>query len=228
MGLETTLGGARVRFRRPLTTISLFASTLSRTGWVGAPKLTLFPGAGNHRYATAHMAWSQKFRLTSEATGKRELWPAGLLNSSHFGWCNMFDSQRVGERPYGPCSQPALLLAQIYFNWRRFTSRKNPSVHSIQVCIDSRSLTFWTNRLCNNLMLSWGQQPMFTWRLWLVNRPATREAAGVLLPPQKLSSSLEKSVGHSWKLLDIGWKIWAPLRKLFATPGVPSWLRAYL
>jgi len=38
---------------------------------------------------------------------------------------------------------------------------------------------------------------------------------------------LEKSVGHSWKLLDIVWKIWAPLRKLFATPGVPSWLRAW-
>jgi len=26
----------------------------------------------------------------------------------------------------------------------------------------------------------------------------------------------------------IFWKFWAPLRKLFATPGVPSWLRACL
>jgi len=30
------------------------------------------------------------------------------------------------------------------------------------------------------------------------------------------------------KLLDIVQKIWAPLRKLFAPPGVPSWLRACL
>jgi len=33
---------------------------------------------------------------------------------------------------------------------------------------------------------------------------------------------LENPVEHSWKLLDIVWKIWAPLRKLFVTPGVPS------
>ena len=31
---------------------------------------------------------------------------------------------------------------------------------------------------------------------------------------------LEKCVGHNLKLLDIFWKIWAPLRKLFALPGV--------
>ena len=36
-----------------------------------------------------------------------------------------------------------------------------------------------------------------------------------------------KAVGHRWKLLDIVWKFWAPLRKLFASPGVPSWLRAW-
>jgi len=28
--------------------------------------------------------------------------------------------------------------------------------------------------------------------------------------------------------LDIVFKIWATLRKLFATSGVPSWLRAWL
>jgi len=32
----------------------------------------------------------------------------------------MFESQRVGERPYGLSSQPAQLLAQINFNWRPF------------------------------------------------------------------------------------------------------------
>jgi len=35
-----------------------------------------------------------------------------------------------------------------------------------------------------------------------------------------------KCVGHNLKILDIVQKIWAPLRKLFAPPGVPSWLRA--
>jgi len=29
------------------------------------------------------------------------------------------------------------------------------------------------------------------------------------------------------KLLDIAKKIWAPIRKLFAPPDVPSWLRAW-
>jgi len=32
----------------------------------------------------------------------------------------------------------------------------------------------------------------------------------------------EKFVGHRLKLLDAAEKIWAPLRNLFATPGVPS------
>jgi len=44
---------------------------------------------------------------------------------------------------------------------------------------------------------------------------------------QNFSPPLEKSVRHSWKLLDIVWKIWALFRKLFANPGVPSWLRAW-
>jgi len=43
-----------------------------------------------------------------------------------------------------------------------------------------------------------------------------------------LFAPLEKSVWHGWKLLDKVWKILAPLRKLFATPDVPSWLRAWL
>jgi len=37
---------------------------------------------------------------------------------------------------------------------------------------------------------------------------------------------LEKFVGYILKLLDIVQKFWAPLRKLVAAPGVPSWLRA--
>jgi len=53
MGLVTTICGARVSFWRPVTTNTLFASTLPRTGWVGAPKLTLSPGAGNPRCTTA-------------------------------------------------------------------------------------------------------------------------------------------------------------------------------
>jgi len=47
------------------------------------------------------------------------------------------------------------------------------------------------------------------------NRPVTRGAQGGEI-------SLEKCVGHSLKILDIVKKIWAPLGKLFAPPGVPS------
>jgi len=43
---------------------------------------------------------------------------------------------------------------------------------------------------------------------------------------ENFSPPLEKCVGHSLKLLDTVQKIWAPLRKLFAPPGVPGWLRA--
>jgi len=32
-----------------------------------------------------------------------------------------------------------------------------------------------------------------------------------------------KCIGHRLKLLDILQKFWAPLRKLFAPPGDPSW-----
>jgi len=54
-------------------------------------------------------------------------------------------------------------------------------------------------------------------------RPVTRGGEATLetfLPP------LEKGVGYSLKMLDIVQKLWAPLRKLFAPPGVSSWLRA--
>ena len=45
-------------------------------------------------------------------------------------------------------------------------------------------------------------------------------------PYENFSRPLEKCVGRGSKLLDVVQKIWVPLRKLFAPPGVPSWLRA--
>jgi len=39
---------------------------------------------------------------------------------------------------------------------------------------------------------------------------------------ENFSPHLEKYVGLSLKLLDIASKVWVPLRKLFATPGVPK------
>jgi len=47
-------------------------------------------------------------------------------------------------------------------------------------------------------------------------------------PPRKIFAPPGKCVGHSLKILDIVEKIWAPLGKLFPSPGVPSWLRACL
>jgi len=46
-------------------------------------------------------------------------------------------------------------------------------------------------------------------------------------PLEKIFPPLEKCVGHNFKLLDTVQNIWAPLRKLFAPPGVTSWLRAW-
>jgi len=61
--------------------------------------------------------------------------------------------------------------------------------------------------------------------LWLETRPVTR---GDEDPQEKSFPPLETCVGHSLKLLDIVQKIWDPVRKLFAPPGVPSWLRTCL
>jgi len=49
--VETTKCGTRVRFRRPFTPTSLFASMLPRKGLGGRPKLTFTPDTGNPRYA---------------------------------------------------------------------------------------------------------------------------------------------------------------------------------
>ena len=57
-------------------------------------------------------------------------------------------------------------------------------------------------------------------------RPVTRVGGRGRIPLEKILLYLKKSVGHGLKVLDIVQKIWAPLRKLFAPPGVPSWLRA--
>jgi len=57
----------------------------------------------------------------------------------------------------------------------------------------------------------------------MVIRPVTR---GDEAPLENYSPLLEKCVGHNLKILDIVQKIWAPLGKLFVSPGVPSWLRA--
>ena len=61
----------------------------------------------------------------------------------------------------------------------------------------------------------WGRSPQAR------NQGGAHGALENLLPP------LEKCVGHRLKLLDIAQKIWAPPRKLFVPPGVPSWLRAW-
>jgi len=62
-------------------------------------------------------------------------------------------------------------------------------------------------------------------RLTIISSTQTRNQGG---KPhlEKFSPSLEKCVGHGLKLLDIVQKNWAPLRKPFDLPGVPSWLRA--
>jgi len=50
-------------------------------------------------------------------------------------------------------------------------------------------------------------------------RPVTRGGEAL---SRKFFAPLEKCVGYSLKLLNIIQKIWAPLRKLFAPPGVPN------
>jgi len=62
--------------------------------------------------------------------------------------------------------------------------------------------------------------------LWL--RPAqARNQGGGEAPPRKFFAPPDKFVGYILKLLDIVQKLWAPLRKHFAPPGAPSWLRAW-
>jgi len=57
------------------------------------------------------------------------------------------------------------------------------------------------------------------------SRPVTRGAKPSL---EKFSPPLEKCVGHNFRPLDTVQKFWAPLRKLFAPPGVISWLRTWV
>ena len=59
------------------------------------------------------------------------------------------------------------------------------------------------------------------------SQPQARNQGGARggRPIKNISPPLEKCVGHRLKLLDIVQKIWAPPRKLFAPPGVPSLFR---
>jgi len=63
----------------------------------------------------------------------------------------------------------------------------------------------------------------------VIGRPVTRGGAGGAKPSlENLSPPLEKCVGYNFKILDIVQEIWTSLGKLFAPPGVPSWLQAWL
>jgi len=53
-----------------------------------------------------------------------------------------------------------------------------------------------------------------------------RNQGGAKPALENFSPTLEKCVGHSLKILDMVQKILALVGKLFAPPGVPSWLRA--
>ena len=46
-------------------------------------------------------------------------------------------------------------------------------------------------------------------------------------PLENFSPPLEKCFGRSLKILDIVKKMWAPVGKLFAPPGIQSWSRAW-
>jgi len=59
------------------------------------------------------------------------------------------------------------------------------------------------------------------------SRPVTTGGAGGVKPPlENFSPPPGKMYWTSCKLIGYSSKIWAPLRKSFASPGVPSWLRA--
>jgi len=81
---------------------------------------------------------------------------------------------------------------------------------------------FWLDVNLKNLSHFTGIWKTLKVTVW--GRPVTR---GAKLPLENFTPSLEKYVGHNLKVLGIVWKIWATLRKLFAPPGVPSWLRAW-
>jgi len=92
-----------------------------------------------------------------------------------------------------------------------------PLCHKLSI-----ALTFLLMSLSHSL----GQRSVTSTNNFLSHpRPVTRGGEALL---EKFSTPLEKFVGHSLKLLDTVQNIWAPLRKLFAPPGVPGWLRACL
>jgi len=60
----------------------------------------------------------------------------------------------------------------------------------------------------------------------LNRRPITRGAQEGAKAHKNISLPPGKMCWTSFTLLDLVQKIWAPPRKLFASPGVPSWFRA--
>ena len=79
--------------------------------------------------------------------------------------------------------------------------------------------------LCSTFGKTWLDNIMHYIKVYA--RPITRGAQGGKAHLENFSPSLEKCVGYSLKVLDTVQKIWASLRKFFAPPGVPSWLRAW-
>jgi len=97
-------------------------------------------------------------------------------------------------------------------------------------CIFVRSIRMWfdgniTVILCSHFSYDWFK--VLILRRTDANMQARNQGCeGGQRPPRSFFAPLEKCVGHSSKTLDIVQKIWVPLGKLFAPPGVPSWLRA--
>jgi len=74
---------------------------------------------------------------------------------------------------------------------------------------------------CGSSRMAYGSSKGNGRRRPLATRPVSKGGL------RKFFATLEKCVGHSLKILDIVQKIWAPLEKLFAPPGVANWLWAY-
>jgi len=102
--LETNICEARLSFRRPFTPNSFFASVLPRTDWMGAPKLTLSPGARNPRNATGYysinefalafffsiITWSEKNKQNSYSS----------VYSSFLSWGETLESKVIQHEQF--------------------------------------------------------------------------------------------------------------------------------
>ena len=96
----------------------------------------------------------------------------------------------------------------------------------IQIWIKSKSFGYMLTILMKFEQIGTTMESVAKIRKWRSeSRPVTRGAKPTL---EKFLTPLEKCVGHSLKILGIVQQILAPLGKLFAPPGVPSWLRPCL